>query len=81
MKLVHASMSVHRNPRSSFHHCRGSVKLQQGIFSCRKYLEGSFYEYGCPVKLVHATLGVRKAIAKGRHTHGGPGSSCMLVCV
>ena len=58
MKLL----SVQRDPKGNYHHCGGVVKLWDGIFSGRKHLKSFFHCYGDPMKLVHASLDVRKGI-------------------
>ena len=64
MKLANASLSVQRVLNGSFHHRGSLVKLWNGIFSARKDLESH-------VKLMQASLGVRKDVERSFHLSGG----------
>ena len=59
----------------------GLVKLWNGIFGTRKDLESSLDHYGCPVKLVHTSIGARKGIERNFSTSEVQLSSYMFVCV
>ena len=62
MNLVQANLGVHRELKGIFHYSEGLLKLWNGILSARKDLESRFDHYGCPVKLVHASLVAGKGI-------------------
>ena len=64
MKLANASLSVQRVLNGSFHHRGSLVKLWNGIFSARKDLESH-------VKLMQASLWVRKDVERSFHLSGG----------
>ena len=45
-EIVHASLGVQEDPKSSFHHRAGLVNLWHSIFSTRKDMEKRFHCYG-----------------------------------
>ena len=45
MKLLRTSLCVQIDPKSSFHHCGGLVKLLYDIFCARKDLESMSHHY------------------------------------
>ena len=81
MNLVHTKLSVHRELKGSFRYSEGLGKLLNGIFSASKDLESSFDHYGCPVKLMHASLGARKGVERNFRTAEVQLSAFMSVCV
>ena len=58
--LVEACLSVRNDRESSFHHCRGALKLVQAFLTAGNVGQSSFNHCRGPVKLVQASLSVRK---------------------
>ena len=84
MNLVHASLSVSKDPVSTFHSCGGPVKLVHAFLNGGKGLENKFHHCrgpkcrkqfslcGSPVKLVRDSISARKGIEDNFHHCGSP---------
>ena len=57
---VGASLSAREDRESSFHHCRGTVRLEQACLCAGKTSQSRFNLRGCAVKRVEACLIARE---------------------
>ena len=72
MKHVQACLSVSKGGKSSFHYCRGPVKLVQACLCAKNTLQCHLYHRGRAVNQVKACLSIRKDLETSFHQCGGP---------